>query len=112
MKVGFTAVKLGIAGFVLPFVFTLNTDYLHMSFDVLTLFTWVSAFVVCYAAACAIQGYVEQKITIFERIGYVVVVCTAIQSSFIISLVGWALFAALYGGRVMQHKKQMKATAA
>ncbi|WP_274953281.1 TRAP transporter permease [Angelakisella massiliensis] len=112
MKVGFTAVKLGIAGFVLPFVFTLNTDYLHMSFDVLTLFTWVSAFVVCYAAACAIQGYVEQKITIFERIGYVVVICTAIQSSFIISLVGWALFAALYGGRVMQHKKQMKATAA
>ncbi len=112
MKVGFTAVKLGIAGFVLPFVFTLNTDYLHMGFDLVTLFTWVSAFVVCYAAACAIQGYVEQKITIFERIGYVAVVCTAIQSSFIISLVGWALFAALYGGRVMQHKKQMKATAA
>ena len=112
MKVGFTAVKLGIAGFVLPFVFTLNTDYLHMGFDLVTLFTWVSAFVVCYAAACAIQGYVEQKITIFERIGYVVVICTAIQSSFIISLVGWALFAALYGGRVMQHKKQMKATAA
>ena len=111
MKVGFTAVKLGIAGFVLPFVFTLNTDYLHMGFDLITLFTWVSAFVVCYAAACAIQGYVEQKITVFERIGYLVVICTAIQSGFIISLIGWALFAILYGGRLMQHKKQQKAMA-
>ena len=111
MKVGFTAVKLGIAGFVLPFVFTLNTDYLHMGFDLVTLFTWVSAFVVCYAAACAIQGYVEQKITVFERIGYLVVICTAIQSGFIISLIGWALFAILYGGRLMQHKKQQKAMA-
>ena len=111
MKVGFTAVKLGIAGFVLPFVFTLNTDYLHMGFDLITLFTWVSAFVVCYAASCAIQGYVEQKITVFERIGYLVVICTAIQSGFIISLIGWALFAILYGGRLMQHKKQQKAMA-
>ncbi|MGN8896499.1 TRAP transporter permease [Flavonifractor sp. HCP28S3_F3] len=109
MRVGFTAVKLGIAGFVLPFVFTINTDYLHMGFDLLTLFTWVSAFVVCYAAACAIQGYVEQKITIFERIGYIVVICTAIQSSYVISLIGWALFAVLYGSRLLQHKKKLRA---
>ncbi|MDR1624973.1 MAG: TRAP transporter fused permease subunit, partial [Spirochaetia bacterium] len=56
LRVGLTAVKLGIAGFALPFTFVLNMDYLHMGFDVLTLFTWVSAFTVCYSVAVALQG--------------------------------------------------------
>lgn len=111
MKVGFTAVKLGIAGFVLPFVFALNTDYLHVGLDVLTLFTWISAFVVCYAAAVAIQGYVEQKITVAERLLYLVVVFTAIQHNFALSIFGWVLFAGLYGFRLMQHKKAGAAAA-
>ncbi|MEG0020801.1 MAG: C4-dicarboxylate ABC transporter, partial [Oscillospiraceae bacterium] len=71
-------------------------------------FTWVSAIVVCYSVAVALQGYVEQKITIVERILYGVVICTAIQSNFAISLVGWALFAVLYFGRTWQHKKSTK----
>ncbi|MEG1895767.1 MAG: TRAP transporter fused permease subunit, partial [Oscillospiraceae bacterium] len=108
LKVSTTAVWLGIAGFALPFTFALNPDYLHFGFDILTLFTWVSAIVVCYSVAVALQGYVEQKITIVERILYGVVICTAIQSHFAISLVGWALFAVLYFGRTWQHKKSTK----
>ncbi|MEG1430762.1 MAG: TRAP transporter fused permease subunit [Oscillospiraceae bacterium] len=109
LKVGTTAVKLGIAGFALPFTFALNPDYLHFGFDLTTLVTWISAVVVCYAVAVAIQGYVEQKVTIVERILYAVVVVTAIQSSVILSVFGWALFAVLYFGRIIQHKKQLKA---
>ncbi|MEG1577571.1 MAG: TRAP transporter fused permease subunit [Oscillospiraceae bacterium] len=109
LKVGTTAVKLGIAGFALPFTFALNPDYLHFGFDLTTLVTWISAVVVCYAVAVAMQGYVEQKVTIVERLLYVVVIVTAIQSSVILSIFGWALFAVLYFGRTIQHKKQLKA---
>ncbi|MEG1447041.1 MAG: TRAP transporter fused permease subunit [Ruthenibacterium sp.] len=108
LKVSTTAVKLGIVGFALPFTFALNPDYLHFGFDFLTLSTWVSAIVVCYSVAVAVQGFVEQKITIFERILYVAVICTAIQSNFILSIFGWVLFAVLYFGRVYQHKKSLK----
>lgn len=108
MKVGLTAVKLGIAGFVLPFTFAINADYLHFGFDFLTLSTWISAFVVCYAAAIAIQGYVEQRITLLERALYMAVIFTAIQSDFLMSVLGWILFAALYFGRIWQHKKNNK----
>jgi TRAP transporter 4TM/12TM fusion protein len=97
-KIGLTAVKLGAAGFVLPFTFVLNPDYLHLGFDVLTLFTWISAFVVCYSAAVIIQGWTEQRITVIERILFCAVIVTSIQSSFIISAVGWLLFVALYWG--------------
>ena len=106
LKVGLTAVKLGIAGFALPFTFVLNPDYLHMGFDVLTLFTWVSAFIVCYSVAIAIQGYVEQKITIVERLLYCAVIVMAIQTNYIFSLSGWVLFAFLFFGRYIQAKRK------
>jgi len=110
MKVGLTAVKLGIAGFVLPYTFAFNQDYLHFGFDVKTLVTWISAVVVCYAAAVAIQGYVEQKITFIERAVYFVVILIAIQSNVVLSIVGWGLFLTLYVSRIIQHKKNKYVT--
>jgi TRAP transporter 4TM/12TM fusion protein len=98
LKIGLTAVKLGIAGFVLPFAFVLNPDYLHLGFDTLTLITWISAFVVCYSAAVMVQGWTERRITAIERILFSAVIVMSIQSNFIISAAGWLLFAALYWG--------------
>jgi TRAP transporter 4TM/12TM fusion protein len=106
LKVGLTAVKLGIAGFALPFTFILNPDYLHTGFDILTLFTWVSAFTVCYSVAIAIQGYVEQKITVIERLLYCAVVVMAIQTNYYLSFSGWVLFAFLFLGRYIQAKRK------
>jgi TRAP transporter 4TM/12TM fusion protein len=105
LKVSLSAVKLGVAGFALPFTFALNPDYLHFGFDLLTLFTWVSAFAVCYSAAIVLQGYVEQKITIAERVLYCAVIVTAIQSSYAISLAGWILFAVLFVSRRFWKKR-------
>lgn len=95
-RVGLTAVKLGIAGFVLPFVFTLNPDYLHFGFDILTLATWISAFVVCYSAAIMMQGYIEGKISPLTRLLCLVIICLAIRSDLISSAAGWILFAIMY----------------
>lgn len=96
MKVGLTAVKLGIAGFVLPFVFTMNPDYLHIGFDRLTVVTWISAFVVCFSAAIMVQGYIESKISPLTRMLCPVIIYFAIRSDLLSSLIGWALFAAVY----------------
>jgi TRAP transporter 4TM/12TM fusion protein len=92
MKVGWRAVQLGIAGFMLPFTFTLNPDYLNLHFGVITIFTWISAFVVCYAAAYACQGWAEVKLTRPERILYLAVVALSIGSSYWLSLAGFAIF--------------------
>ena len=107
MRVSFTAVKLGIAGFVLPFVFTLNPDFINPGLNLTTLFTYLSAFVVCVSTAVLIQGYVEQKITIVERILYFGVIVTAIQSSFLLTVIGISGFAVLYGARKLQHKRSL-----
>ncbi|MCI8742693.1 MAG: TRAP transporter fused permease subunit, partial [Lachnospiraceae bacterium] len=62
VKLGLTAVKLGITGFILPFAFALNPDYITFRFDLQTLMTWLSGLVVACSLAIAFQGYVERKI--------------------------------------------------
>ena len=55
--------------------------------------------VVCYSLAIMLQGYVEEKITVLERLAYLVVIMLAITPHMIYSLIGFVLFAALYGFR-------------
>ncbi len=111
MTVGFTAVKLGITGFILPFAFTLNTDYITFAFDVQTLLTWLSGLVISYSLAIALQGVIEHKITIFERLAYVGIIVLTITSSKLYSIIGIVLFIALYTFRKVQAKKMAKAAA-
>lgn len=105
MKVGWTAVKLGIVGFILPFAFALNPDYITFAWNLQTLMTWVSGIIVSIGLAVLFQGYVEGKITIFERVGYFVIIVLVITPYMVNSLIGFALFAALYGFRKMQAKR-------
>lgn len=112
MKLGFTAVKLGITGFTLPFAFALNPDYITFNLSLQTLMTWLSALVICYSLAVMLQGYVEKKVTIFERIGYLAVIVLAITPYMVNSLIGIALFVVMYGYRELEAKKEKKAAAA
>lgn len=105
VKLGLTAVKLGITGFILPFAFALNPDYITFHFDVQTLMTWLSGLVVAYSLAIAFQGYVEKKITLVERAVYLGIICLVIVPNFWSSLTGIVLFAAFYGYRQWEAKK-------
>ncbi|MBQ9527149.1 MAG: TRAP transporter fused permease subunit [Fretibacterium sp.] len=102
MRVGWTGVKLGIAGFILPFAFALNTDYVTFGMNSITLLTWACGIVIAYSLAVALQGYVEGKITFMERALYLVAAGLSIVSNVYTSLAGIALFAALYGFRKKQ----------
>lgn len=105
VKLGLTAVKIGITGFILPFAFALNPDYITFHFDLQTLMTWLSGLVIAYSLAIAFQGYVEKKITMVERILYLAIICLVIVPYFWSSLVGIALFVVLYGYRQWEAKK-------
>ena len=105
VQLGLTAVKLGITGFILPFAFALNPDYITFHFDIQTLMTWLSGLVVAYSLAIAFQGYVEKKITLVERAVYLGIICLVIVPNFWSSLTGIVLFAAFYGYRQWEAKK-------
>lgn len=98
--------KIGITGFILPFAFALNPDYITFHFDIQTLMTWLSGLVVAYSLAIAFQGYVEKKITLVERAVYLGIICLVIVPNFWSSLTGIVLFAAFYGYRQWEAKKR------
>lgn len=105
MKVSMAAFKLGISGFILPFAFAFNADYLSIGFNLTTLVTLISAVVVSYSVAILLQGYVESKISLIERALYFAVAAVAISSYIVASLMASALFALLYFGRKYLSRK-------
>lgn len=52
-----------------------------------------------------LQGYVESRITVLERLAYLAVIVLAITPYMLNSLIGFVLFAALYGFRKWQAKR-------
>ena len=75
------------------------------------LLTWLSGLAISYSLAISLQGYVEGKITVIERIAYLGVIVLTITASKLFSIVGIALFLALFGFRKLQAKKAAKAAA-
>jgi len=108
MKVSWNAVKLGITGFILPFAFVFNYDYITFSLDFQTILTWICGFVIAYSLAIFLQGYVEKKINVLERLIYLIVIALVIPPYVISSLIGIVLFAILYGYRKIQWKREQK----
>ena len=88
--------------------FALNNDYITLELTFQTLITWLSGIVICYSLAVMLQGYVEQKITVFERIAYLAIIALTIVPSPLYSIIGIVLFIGLYGFRVWQAKKGPK----
>jgi TRAP transporter, 4TM/12TM fusion protein len=111
MKVSLTAFKLGITGFILPFAFAFNPDYLTIGFNFTTLLTCISAFVVSYSVAIVCQGYVEKRIGIPMRILFFLIAAAAITPMVLPSIIAAAAFAVFYGVPAFKAKKERKAAA-
>jgi TRAP-type uncharacterized transport system fused permease subunit len=95
VKIGLKAVKLGIAGFFIPFVFVLNLDFLQLGLDLKTVFTFLSAFVISNSLAIAIQGYIEKPISIFKRFLFLIPIVFSMQHNYALFIAGAAVFALL-----------------
>jgi len=65
-------------------------------------------FVIAYSLAIFLQGYVEKKINVLERLIYLIVIALVIPPYVISSLIGIVLFAILYGYRKIQWKREQK----
>ncbi|AEV29500.1 TRAP transporter, 4TM/12TM fusion protein [Sphaerochaeta pleomorpha str. Grapes] len=111
MKVSWKAFSLGITGFILPFAFAFNPEYLSIGFDFTTLVTLISAVVVAMSVAICLQGIVEERISIFERLAYFAIACVAITPNQGASLLASLCFLVIYSVRKIQAKRKKTVTA-
>ncbi len=90
------AVRLGMIGFVVPFMWVFNPDLLLTSLSVSSPLSFAAAFTVVGCFAAANVGYLHQTLTGWERILFFAVGIAALASHDGIQILALALAAALY----------------
>ena len=68
MKTGFTAFQLGMAGYIIPFIFVFNTGLLMIGSSSSIILTILVSFVAVICLAAAVQNYLLIRTTLLERL--------------------------------------------
>lgn len=105
IRVSMTAFKLGITGFILPFAFAFNPEYLVLDQGLKTVLMLLCAWVVSNAVAIGLQGYIEKKLNWGMRLLFLAIAAIAITPYVVPSLLAIVLFAIFYYGPEIQARR-------
>ena len=113
MKTGFTAVKLALTGFLIPFMFVYCPQLLLIDVG-LAEGLWVSfaAVVGVFMLAISIEGYWLRPMPVWLRIPCFIGALFLIHSDWKTDIVGFAVLAVVVLFTVLMHRKEKKAVAA
>lgn len=104
-QVGWTAVRLGLIGFIIPFMFVYSPPLLMLdSTPIQIILAFISATIGCLALGGATQGYILTKLNPFERIISFAAAMLLIKSGSITDIMGLVLLAAI----IFSQKKRIK----
>ena len=67
-KVGFTACRLGLSAFIIPFTFVMSPELLLMGEPLNILLAFLTASIGVFALSAAAMGYLKRRLNILERI--------------------------------------------
>lgn len=104
-KTGWTATRLGIAGFVVPYVFVYQPGLLLMGTIPEILISVVSCTIGIIALSGALQGYLLGSLSKIEIGMLYVVAIGLITPNVILDIVGYALFVIFIAERVMRNNR-------
>lgn len=110
MKTCLQSLELGIAGFVLPFMFLYRPGLLLQgsAFDLIWAFVMTAGFLLCFIITC--EGFFMIKLTMLERISFAVAAICFIVPVYMFDAVGIVLFAMLCALHVHRVKKGRRQT--
>ena len=100
-KLGFTAWRLGLAGYVLPFMFIYNRELLFEGDLLMIVKCLVTSFIGIYALAVSLEGFLKKTVPIAVRIALFAASLLLIDSGLVTDAVGFAIVAFAvwqYGG--------------
>jgi len=96
-KVAITGFGLGIAGFILPYMFVYNPVLLLIDFSWSNfIFAIISALVALYSLAITVIGVLKTKISIIQRIIFAIASILIIPGFLYLRLIGFAIFGLSY----------------
>lgn len=97
-KTGFQAMKIGVAAYIIPWVFVFSDGLLMHGSPLTIIEAFISAVIGIYCLACGVQGYfLEKKVDWLLRIALIAAALCLIVTGIATDIAGIAIFAALYG---------------
>jgi TRAP transporter 4TM/12TM fusion protein len=91
MKIGFTACRLGIAAFILPYMWVYGPALLLIGEPLKVALGVVTSVIGIAACACAVQGYMLHRLSVLERILLMIAALLLIKPGWITDGIGLAL---------------------
>ena len=111
MRTGWLAWRLGLAAFIVPFMFIENNALLLGQDSLWSVAqATITALVGVAALAVATIGYLRRPISILERLLYFFAAVLLIHPSFALSLVGLSLGAVLVAFHAYQRRREIQGT--
>ena len=108
MKVGWTAVRLGMAALIIPFVMVYYPALLLIGTFPEILLASISTVVIVLALGCALMGYVVSEISIFERgvlaLGILLILLRSIQ--LLLLFIGILMIGSVFVINIVKSKKK------
>ena len=112
MKTAFTATKLAIGAFIVPYVFALNPAMLFIETTVWeVVLICITSFVGIFAVSSSLQGYFLHPMKWYERIVCVIGGLLLIYPGLLTDVIGLGMVAVVLGVQFLTRKKYAKAVA-
>jgi TRAP transporter 4TM/12TM fusion protein len=110
LKTSLVAMKLGIVGLIVPYLFVYNTSYFLIGPVQKIIPTLIFAFTGVYALAAFIQGYMFTKVLTLGRVILLAVSAALLwPNTFYLNLIGLAMFAVYYISQRASLKRSLQA---
>ncbi len=104
-RTGFTATRLGVAAYIVPFMFCYGPALLLMDTPQAILWAFITAMVGTFTLAAAVQGWFLTRASVIERLVLGVSALLLIKQGLISDLVGLLLFGIIF---IMQKRKALE----
>ena len=112
MKTAFTATKLAIGAFIVPYVFALNPAMLFIDTTVgEVVLICITSFVGIFAVSAALEGYFLHHMKWYERIACAVGGLLLIYPGVVTDVIGLGLVGVILVAQVLTRKKSVEVTA-
>lgn len=110
-KVGWTAVRLGIIGFVVPYMFVYSPELLMQGAPIRIIIAFITACCGSFCTASALQGYFRTHAGWYVRVMMGIAALLMIDSNLITDVIGIALIVISYAIQTIRLKKTQTALA-
>lgn len=106
-KVGWTAVRIGLLAFFIPFLFVYSPELMLISGNILAqVWAFITGCVGCYCLGGAMIGYYETNLKIYERVPLLIAALTLVKSGLATDVIGFGILIVVY---MLQHSRAKKA---